>query len=278
MKNIVFEKYKDIHRNQRVFLIGNGPSLAETDLDLLANETTIAMNRVSLIYSKNPRWRPTYYLFSSTNVRHPIWGRAWTGSVQEAVSHPETTSFIARMFKGQIDPRNEYPQINWFDSMSEQKPPMSGDISPNSFSTNIVERIDKTGTTMNLALQLVYHMGFGEVVFVGADLGWTGDRGSENDPNHFDKSYRADIAPEKVYKINHQMRNIHSLAYKHTLKRDPEAKFYNASYKTVLDIYPIIDFKDYILCDKISYRGADLEKAKAFWDKPHQFIMEQDNG
>ena len=274
MKNTVFEKYRDMHRGQRVFLIGNGPSLADTDLDLLENEVTIAMNRVSLIYPKNPRWRPTYYLFSSTNVRHPVWGSAWQSSVREAVSCEGTTSFIARMFKQYIDPTDEYPQIQWFDSMSEQKPAMSGDISPNSFSTNIVDRIDKSGTTMNLALQLVYHMGFDEVVFVGADLGWTGDRGSESDPNHFDKSYRADIPPEKVYKINHQMRNVHSLAYRNILKKKPESKFYNASYKTMLDIYPIIDFKDYVLCDKITYRDDDMESAKSFWDKPHQFIME----
>ena len=60
-----------------------------------------------------------------------------------------------------------------------------------------MDRIDKSGTTMNLALQLSYHMGFTEIIVVGADLGWSGDRGSKNDPNHFDKSYRADIPSEK---------------------------------------------------------------------------------
>ena len=37
MKNLVFKEYKDKHKNERVFLIGNGPSLAETDLNLLKN-------------------------------------------------------------------------------------------------------------------------------------------------------------------------------------------------------------------------------------------------
>jgi uncharacterized FlaG/YvyC family protein len=271
MRNHVFEKYKDIHKNQRVFLIANGPSLADTDLDLLANETTIAMNRVSLIYNRNPFWRPTYYLFSSTNVRNPIWGRSWTDSVRTAISHQKTTSFIAEMFKYIIDPMDTYPQANWFKSMSEQKPAMSGDISEQSFSTNIVERIDKSGTTMNLALQLAYHMGFNEIVVVGADLGWSGDRGSESDPNHFDKSYRADIPPEKVYKINNQMRNVHSLAYKHFVEKNKDVKFYNASLKTVLDVYPIIDFKEYILNNKVKHLDEKLEEAKNFWDKPHQF-------
>ena len=35
MNNSVFESYKDIHKGKRVFLIANGPSLADTNLDFL---------------------------------------------------------------------------------------------------------------------------------------------------------------------------------------------------------------------------------------------------
>ena len=44
--NTVFEQYKDIHKGKRVFLIANGPSLKDTNLDLLKDEITIAMNRI----------------------------------------------------------------------------------------------------------------------------------------------------------------------------------------------------------------------------------------
>ena len=271
MMNQVFKEFKDLHKGERVFLVANGPSLKETNLDLLADEYTIAMNRISLIYPENPDWKPTYYLFSSTNVRHPVWGADWTRSVREAVSHRETTSFIAEMFRPQIDPSFGFPRIKWFNSMSENKPATNGDILEYSFSTDVSERIDKSGTTMNLALQLAYYMGFSEIIIVGADLGWTGDRGTKNDPNHFDSSYQADIPPEKVYKINNQMRNVHSLAHKNFFAKDDTVKFWNASKKTVLDVYPIIDFEDYVLNDKITLRDDDYEKAKLFWDKPPQF-------
>lgn len=271
MSNFVFKDFENKHKGERVFLIANGPSLADTNLDLLKNETTIAMNRVSLIYDKNPEWRPTYYLFSSTNVRHHAWGKAWTESVRKSVSDPKTTSFIARMFKPTIDPNDNYEQIKWFDSMTENKPAPTGDILESSFPTNIVERVDKSATTMNIALQLSYHMGFSEIVLVGADLGWSGDRGSTNDPNHFDKSYRADIPQEKVYKINHQMRNVHSLAYKKFMERNSDTKFYNASLRTFLDVYPIIDFEQYITNNKVIFETERLEMAKNYWDKPHQF-------
>lgn len=267
--NTVFKKYKDIHKNQRVFLIANGPSLADTNLDYLEGEITIAMNKVSLIYSKNPKWLPTYYLFSSTNVNHPDWGKSWTDAVVNSLKEKSTTSFIASKFRPTIDPKAEFDNVNWFSSMSETKPSPDGLIANSCFSTNIVERIDKSGTTMNLALQLAYHMGFNEIIFLGADLGWTKDLGSQSDPNHFDKSYRANISnPEKA---NNQMRNIHSLAYKNFMAKDKNIKFYNASLKTCLDVYPIIDYEKYVLENKVVRLNKKSKKATNFWREPHQF-------
>ena len=269
--NTAFEQYKNIHKNERVFLIANGPSLADTNLDYLEGEITIAMNKVSLIYPKNPKWRPTYYLFSSTNVNNPVWGESWTSSVVEALKEKTTTSFIANQFRPTIDPKGEFSHVNWFKSMTETKPEPSGNISESCFSTNIVKRIDKSGTTINLALQLSYWMGFSEIIVVGADLGFKADRGSEDDPNHFDKSYRADVSPHKVDKMNRQMRNIHSLAYKNFMEKDKNIKFYNASLKTSLDVYPIIDYEKYILEDKVVLLDEKHQQAKDCWDRPHQF-------
>jgi hypothetical protein len=41
---------KDAHRGERCFLIGNGPSLKQTDLSLLKNEFTIGTNRIYLAF------------------------------------------------------------------------------------------------------------------------------------------------------------------------------------------------------------------------------------
>jgi hypothetical protein len=268
MKNEVFRKYKDAHKEKRVFLVANGPSLANTNLDLIKDEYSIAMNRISLIYNKTD-WRPTYYLFSSTNVKpEKAWSEKWLTSVWGAIDEKRTTSFVASQFKPYIDPYGNY-NVNWFGSMSENKPDILGNINENCFSQNIINRIDKTGTTMNLALQLSLHMGFEEIVFIGADLGWTKDLATDNDPNHFSKDYTADIP--KPYKANNQMRNVHSLAIKKMHEFNPKIKFYNASKQTVLDVYPIIDFESYVLENKIQLREKDLEEAKKFWDRKPQY-------
>ena len=106
-------------------------------------------------------------------------------------------------------------------------------------------------------------MGFKEIVFIGTDLGWTKDVGTKNDPNHFDKNYRANIS--NPYKANQQMRNVHILALSVFNKNKPDVKLYNASIKTVLDTYPIIQFYDYVKDNKIIIRDEDNRKANLFW-------------
>ena len=137
--NKVFEAYKNKHTGQRVFLVANGPSLNQTNLDLIENEISFAMNRISLKYTETP-WRPTYYLFSSTNVMvSKPWHQAWRESVREAVKEENTTSFVASKFRYDIDPLGEYRKIKWFDTMSEIKPDLTGDIDPSCFSKNVVD-------------------------------------------------------------------------------------------------------------------------------------------
>ena len=41
---------KDIHKGKRAFIIGNGPSLKQTDLNKLKGEITFGMNRIYLMF------------------------------------------------------------------------------------------------------------------------------------------------------------------------------------------------------------------------------------
>jgi hypothetical protein len=262
--NTCFEEYKNKHKGKRVFLIGNGPSLNKTNLDLIKNEYSIAMNRISLIYEQT-EWRPSYYLFCSSNCDHPTWGRAWTKSILNTVNDDKTTPFIWSKYQRTIDPKNKIKKIKWFHNVSEKKPDTEGNIDPICFSENVIERIDKTGTTMNVALQLANHMGFSEIIVIGADLGWKADTGKTNsDPNHFCKDYSADIPAYKLKKINNQMRNIHKLARS---KISDTVKMYNATVETKLDIYPLIEYEKLLLENKYTKREMEELELKAYWFK-----------
>ena len=45
----------------RAFIVGNGPSLRNTNLDKLIGEVSFGCNNVHLIY-KQTKWRPTHYI------------------------------------------------------------------------------------------------------------------------------------------------------------------------------------------------------------------------
>ena len=57
------EKYKDIHKGNRCFILGNGPSLKIEDLNILARnrEICFAVNNMYKIY-QSTEWRADYYL------------------------------------------------------------------------------------------------------------------------------------------------------------------------------------------------------------------------
>lgn len=55
------------YSGERIFIIGNGPSLAETPLDKLDSEYTFALNRINHIYD-DVDWRPDFYLFLKNSM------------------------------------------------------------------------------------------------------------------------------------------------------------------------------------------------------------------
>jgi hypothetical protein len=234
MNNIL--QFKNIGKNKRIFLVGNGPSLNDMKLDLLDREYSLAMNRISLIYPKT-KWRPTYYIFSSSNCHDHRWGKEWSDSIVEASSEDKTTPIIWRKYKKEIESRSGLlpEKTVYLDSLSENPVGSEG-----AFSINAEQRIDKSGTTMNVALQLAYYMNFSEVYLIGCDSNWSTATNTKTfgDPNHFDSSYHAYIG-DGQHEFN-RMNGTH-------LRAKPEfdkagIKIINAGLNSAITAYDKIDF------------------------------------
>ena len=182
---------KDAGAGKRVFLIGNGPSLTPAQLDAIKGEESIAMNRIVMIYP-HTQWRPTYYLFTSDNCRHPAWGNAWSADIVHAAWEGATTPIIWRRYAHDIAARAGTLPVNtiYLDTVSEH-----GAGKLEAFSTNAEASIDKSGTSMNVALQLAYYLGYAETYLIGCDSNWrTATNTPETgDPNHFHPDYHAHI-------------------------------------------------------------------------------------
>ncbi|MDD6071560.1 MAG: hypothetical protein PUC12_12240, partial [Clostridiales bacterium] len=54
------EKFHNIHKGERCFIVGTGPSLQLSDVDRLKDEYTFGVNSCLTMYDKTD-WRATYY-------------------------------------------------------------------------------------------------------------------------------------------------------------------------------------------------------------------------
>lgn len=146
------KKYKGIHKGQRSFIIGTGPSLTAEDLELLKDEITFGTNRIFEIYPRTA-WRPTYYM----NQDHQL--------IQKYVD--EIGKLEARGIFLPIEFREQFAgkdKVCHFVLRHRDFYPKDAD-----FSKNIHRFLGQGFTVTYGAIQMAYYMGFSEVYLLGID-------------------------------------------------------------------------------------------------------------
>lgn len=149
-KNLELEKFKNINRGKRCFIIGNAPSLKYEDLEKLykMGEICFGVNRIYKAFGKT-QWRPTYYVAVDNEICKNDY------SIIESI---ECTKFI----------RHFYNEINWKDKKIYE---FGGLSSKNiEFSKDIVNGVYIGNTVIYDSLQIAYYMGFREIYLLGVDL------------------------------------------------------------------------------------------------------------
>ena len=167
------QKFKNIHKNKRVFIIANGPSLNKINFTKLNNEITIGMNRGYLLKDKIG-FSPTY-LVSIAN-------KTQLGQFCNDFDDLDMVCFFNWSFRNKLSKRNNQYFIK------ERFSPK--------FIPDITKRIGSGKTVTYACLQLAFYMGFKEVFLIGKDHSYntkartgtffTSD-GKEN--NHFIAGY-----------------------------------------------------------------------------------------
>jgi len=164
---------KDSHKGERCFVVGNGPSLKNTDLSKLKDDFCIGMNRIFLAADE---------LGFCPNILVCVNDLVVEQSVEEfnSLQMPKFFSWRARKWL-KMDPWSHFIYTSY--------------TSPK-FSKDVTGRVWEGATVTNVCLQLAYHMGFSEVIFIGVDHSFA-TKGKPNttiqsqgdDPNHFSAAY-----------------------------------------------------------------------------------------
>ena len=165
---------KDSHKGERLFLIGNGPSLKNTDMSKLKGEYTLGTNRIYLAFPELG-FTTKYYLSVNDLVIEQ--------SAQDIQNLP-MPRFIGWRARKWIQPQENLYFVHT--TYTGEK-----------FAKDIRGRVWEGGTVTYTALQVAFFLGFQQVILVGVDHNYVHQDGKPNetvtsqgdDPNHFHPGY-----------------------------------------------------------------------------------------
>lgn len=216
--------YHNIHAGKRCFILGNGPSLAKTDLTRLKHEYTIGLNRIFLGFQEMG-WLPSYFV--SVN------GLVIEQSAAE-IQSLQMPKFIAWRGRKWLHPDDK----TMFLHTTYTGP---------KFATDIRGRVWEGGTVTYVALQAAYYLGFSEVVLIGVDHNYVGTQGKPNetvvsqgdDPNHFHAGYFG-----KGFRW--QLPDLENWNFAYTLAREAyksdNRRVIDATIGGKLQVFPKVDY------------------------------------
>jgi 6-hydroxymethylpterin diphosphokinase MptE-like len=166
------DELRDRHRGERCVIMGNGPSLNQTDLSLLNDEHVFGLNRIYLMYDRLG-FVPEYHVVVN-------------GLVVEQCSD-DLVKVPSRLF-------STWP--NRHHLAARQDAMLLQNVTGPLFSLDVRRGIWEGATVTYVALQLAYFMGFSDVLLVGVDHSFASKGPAHKevtsegaDPNHFDPNY-----------------------------------------------------------------------------------------
>jgi hypothetical protein len=219
------KKLENLHANQRCFIIGNGPSLRQTDLSKLRGEYTFGLNRIYLLYPELG-FTTTYLVSVNDLVIEQC------ASEMQSLDLPKFITWRARRWL------KKDTQITYLDT------DFTGD---EDFCTSITGRFFEGYTVTYVALQLAFQMGFSEAILIGVDHNFI-TQGTANqaiisqgdDPNHFTPNYFG-----KGFKW--QLPDLAGSERAYTLAREAYARtgrrVLDATFGGKLTIFPKVDYE-----------------------------------
>lgn len=224
---------------KRAFVIGNGKSLAQTNLDLLENEVTFGCNKVLPLY-KQTKMRLKHYVRSEGmelfNFPDPS---IWADDVLYHLEEPNTHTWINPYFREQLskigrtkDWAKEKPSmINWIGACTHYLTHYDKDNCPVTWH---LPNYCSFGSSVTVAIQIAVSLGYSPIYLVGCDLGYVDDKPNHYDPD-YEKGYEKMLRPARYANMDTMMGHI-------IAKRSSKTPIYNATKGGVLEVYERVEY------------------------------------
>lgn len=234
VKNL--SRFHNIHKGERCFIVGTGPSLRMEDVDMLKDEYTFAVNSCLTMYDKT-EWRGTYYgivdshtvaimgdqlkredipVFFYTDIDATYDGENGIVFPKDDTANMMTDTFWKRLFP------KAFPETDF-----------SGDIT----------KVVYTGKSVVYAmLQFAAYMGFTEIYLLGVDCNYAQPKMYSDNVTYID--HKTKWTQERLIKNGNQMLPQFEIA-----KRYADAHgftIYNATRGGQLETFERVNMEDII--------------------------------
>ncbi|MCR9290563.1 MAG: DUF115 domain-containing protein [Bacteroidetes bacterium] len=220
------KKYKDIHKGEDCFIIGNGPSLNKMDLAPLANYHTFGLNKIYMIFEK-----------VDLNLSYLV----CVNELAIEQCHEEFEKMYCPTFLSHTAS----------DGIVKQEPHIERLHTLNvwSFYDDISQPICEGNTVTYVAMQIAYYMGFKRVFLVGVDHSFK-QQGKPHetqvyegdDENHFHPDYfkgmKWQLADVYGNEVSYHLANYH---YK-----NDDRQILDATVGGKLEVFPKIRYEEAI--------------------------------
>lgn len=245
-KNLArWHKLKGKYKGERLFLIGNGPSLNKTPLFLLKDEYKICFNRFNLMFERL-NWTPNFFMIIDTEVALDM-----IDEINEIIEKTDF-SFLPDINDGKIKIKKEInnsSNVLFFHGL------------PVRFSNNL-PWVSYGNTVAFPAFQIIKYLGFSEIFVCGIDANYKIDTTStiieevklkgntvevirsdeDDDPNHFDPRY---FGKGRKYHQPTQLIVDKLLANMNTVRKNTtisDTKVINVGYDSKVEVFEKKDF------------------------------------
>tara|TARA_Y100000588_G_C14255012_1_gene925035 strand:+ start:1189 stop:1959 length:771 start_codon:yes stop_codon:yes gene_type:complete len=224
-----WQRNKNKHKGKRGFIVGNGPSLKISDLNLLKNEITIASNKIYLAFEQTS-WRPTYLT---------VFDRLLWKEIKEEIYNYHNPIIL---------PHDRFP-INKKNTIIIKNNGYFKMSQGNGFSNNMIDGLWGGRTVTYNNMQIAVHLGLHPIYLIGCDHYYKEDKPksekkniiiNSNTNNHFINNYRKD-----GQKINYAPIDIMTNAYENAklvcIKNN--TAIINATRGGHLEVFDRVNFK-----------------------------------
>ena len=228
------DAYRNVYQGRRCFIIGNGPSLRQTDLTRLKGEFTFGLNRIYLMFPE---------LEFTTSCLVVVNELVLAQSAAEMIALPLPKFFTWRARQHALSGLSfrQDPSLMFLDTDFTGSENFSGEATRRLFEGNTVTYV---------AMQLAFFMGFQEAILIGVDHNYVtqgkpnqavispGDDPNHFAPNYFGKGYKWQLPDlegnERAYRLARQ-------AY-----ADAGRRLVDATVGGKLTIFPKVDYSSLV--------------------------------